>query len=423
MGGRHRRVIAQSSGKGRKSLFGLLGLRGIALGGRFVFVIFAAKYMLPQDFGRFGLLAGLALLIPVVVALEAYQVLLRRILQEPGRAPGTRRFYGLFVLAGSLVSGAIGALTLVAFGWSATEVGLGAIVLMLEHIGLEIARILANERLPMLSVLSVALRTGAWSVAMPALFFVGLIPAPWTFETVLWFWIAGAIGATLVSMPVWHLFRPHRRDLHLRRGWESLNEVLGRSRTWVLYQASLRSIETGGRFVCAWMISEAAAGRFTFISMLASLSYVAQKGVVEPIYFPRVSVREATEETQREYRRINWAVIVAGTFCSVLGLVASAWITGVAPQEIELVSFSLLCLAFACLCLAQSPHYRLYRWRHDRAIMTTAVAGGVAMVLSSVIATRFWGIAGSAAGVLLGALVLLVLKDRAARKLTVIEHG
>lgn len=411
-------MIAKDRNSTLRSLLALLALRGIALGGRFVFVIFAPKYMLPQDFGRFGLLAGLALLIPALIGLEAYQVLLRRILQEPDRAPETRRFYAVFVLAGSLVSGAIGALTLAAFGWSATEVRLGAVVLMLEHIGLETSRNLVNERLPSLSVLSVALRTGAWGVAIPALFFLGLIPAPWTFETVLWFWIAGAIGSALVSMPIWRLFRPRRRDLHLRRGWGSLHEVLGRSWTWVLYTASLRSIETGGRFVCAWMISEAAAGRFTFVSMMASLNYVAQKGVVEPIYYPRLSALDVTEDTHREFRRMNWAVIVGGTLCSVLGLAASVWITGVVPPVLEMVSFGLLCLAFACLCLAQPAHYRLYRWHNDRAIMTTAVAGGVTMVLSSVIATRFWGIVGAAGGVLLGALVLLVLKDRAARELT-----
>lgn len=410
-------MIGKSSDSTFRSLITALVLRSIALGGRFVFVIFAAKYMLPQDFGRFGLLAGLAVLIPVLVALEAYQVLLRRILQEPGRAAETRRFYAVFVLAGSLVSGAMGAVTLAAFGWSTTEIGLGAIVLMLEHIGLEISRNLANERMPALSVLSVALRTGAWGVAIPALFFIGLIPAPWTFETVLWFWIAGALAGVLVSMPIWGLFRPRRRDLHLRRGWDSLYEVLGRSWTWVLYMASLRSIETGGRFVSAWMISEAAAGRFTFVSMLASLSYVAQKGVVEPIYYPRLSALDATEDTFRKFRNINWAVIVAGTMCSVLGLAASRWITGMVPQTVEVVSFALLCLAFACLSLAQPAQYRLYRQHQDMAIMTTAVAGGVAMVLTCVIATRFWDIAGAAAGTLLGSFVLLVLKERAARKL------
>jgi O-antigen/teichoic acid export membrane protein len=410
-------MIAKRSDSTLRSLFAALALRGTALGGRFVFVIFAAKYMLPQDFGRFGLLAGLALLIPVLVGLEAYQVLLRRILQEPERAPDTRRFYAVFVLAGSLVSGAIGALTLAAFGWSATEVGLGAVVLMFEHIGLETSRNLINERLPTLAVLSVALRTGAWGVALPALFFVGLIPAPWTFETVLWFWIAGAIGAALAGMPIWRLFRPHGRDLHLRRGWGLLNEVVGRSWTWVVFTASLRVIETGGRFVCAWMISDAAAGRFTFVSMLASLSYIAQKGVVEPIYSPRLSALGATEDTHRDFRRINLAVIVGGTLCSVLGLAASVRLTGIVPPVVELVSFGLLCLAFACLSLAQPAHYRLYRWHKDRAIMTTGVAGCVAMVLSSVVATRLWGIAGAAAGVLLGALVLLLLKGRAARGL------
>ena len=400
-----------------KNILAVVALRGLALGGRFVFVIFATKYMLPQDFGRFGLLAALALIIPAMVGLEAYQVLLRRILQEPGRAPETRRFYAIFVLIGSLVSGSIGALTLAAFGWSATEVGLGAAVLMFEHIGIETCRNLINERLPALSVLSAALRNGAWGVAVPALFFAGLVPAPWSFETVLQFWIAGAIGAALVGMPIWRRFRPQRRDVYLQREWVMLKEVFGRSWMWMVYIVGLYAITTGGRFVCAWIISEAAAGRFTFISMLASLSYVAQKGVVETIYYPRLIAHDAAEGAERQFRRMNFAVIAGGTFCSVLGLASSAWLNGVFPPAAELVSFSLLCMAFALLSLSQPAHYRLYRWHKDRAITAAGVAGSAVMVLSSVVATSLWGVAGAAAGTLLGGLVLLLVKGRAVKDL------
>jgi len=294
-------------------------------------------------------------------------------------------------------------------------------LLILEHIGLETSRNLVNERLPALSVLSVALRTGAWGVAVPVLYFAGLVAAPWTFQTVLCFWIVGSAAAALAGAPIWALFRPQRRDLRVRRGIGLLKLVLDRSWTWIIYCVSLRVIETGGRFVCAWMISEAAAGRFTFVSMLASLSYIAQKGVIEPIYYPRLSALNATEETYREFRRINLIVIIGATLCSVLGMVASVALNGVVPPDSELVSFGLLCGAFAFLALAQPAHYQLYRAHKDRPIMTTAIAGCVAMVVSAVIATWLWGIAGASAGMLIGSIVLFVLKGRAARKTASIQ--
>jgi len=139
--------------------------------------------------------------------------------------------------------------------------------------------------------------------------------------------------------------------------------------------------------------------------------------VVEPFYYPRLTALDATEDTYREFRRINLIAIVGATLCSVLGLAASAWLNDVLPPESELVSFGFLCLAYACLSLSRRAHYRLYQWHKDQAIMTTGVAGCVAMVLSSVVATWLWGIAGTAAGMLIGTLVLLILKDRAARKL------
>ncbi|RDH77710.1 hypothetical protein DVS77_15205 [Mycolicibacterium moriokaense] len=409
--------MAQSFRSTVVNLLAALALRGIALGGRFVFVILATKYMLPADFGRFGLLAGLTLIIPLVVGLEAYQILLRRILQEPEQAPRTRRAYSTFVLLGSLVSGTTGALTLACFGWSATEIGLGAVVLIFEHIGMETNRNLVNEGWPALSVMSVALRTGAWGVVLPALFFVGLISAPWSFETVLSFWISGSIAAVLAGVPIWRLFRPYGRELDVRRNVRQLKQLATRSRKWIVFAASTRVIETGGRFVCAWMISEAAAGRFTFVSMLASLSYIVQQGVVEPFYYPRLTALDATEGTYREFRRINLIVIVGATSCSVLGLAASAWLNGELPPGSELVSFGFLCIAFACLTLTRPAHYRLYQWHKDEAIMTTGISGCLAMIISSILATALWGITGAAAGVMLGTLVLLILKGRAAREL------
>lgn len=414
-------MTPRKSSSTSKNLFATLVLRGTALAGRFVFVIFAAKYMLPADFGRFGLLAALALIIPAIAGLECYQVLLRRILQEPARAAETRQFYGTFILAGSLVSGVLGGLTLVAFRWTTSEICIGTAILILEYVGLESFRNLVNEHRPALSVLSVALRTGVWGVIIPMLFFFGLVPAPWTFETVLWFWMAGATAAVLVGIPLWGMFWP--RKLDLRYAWVSLKEVIDLSWVWVLYNASFRLIETGGRFVCAWLLSEVAVGRFTFVSMLASLSYVAQKGVVEPVFYPRLSTSDVTESTQRQFRRINYAVIIGGTLCSILGLAASALLNGEVPPASEVASFALLCLAFAFLSLSQPAHFRLYRSHKDKVILMTGICACVTMAVASVAATLLWGIAGAAGGTMLGALVLFVLKVRAAKRLVAAPDG
>jgi len=214
------------------------------------------------------------------------------------------------------------------------------------------------------------------------------------------------------------MFRPRRRDLRLGQGLALLREVLNRSWMWVVFNASWKVIETGGRFVCAWMISEAAAGRFTFISMIASLSYVAQKGIIEPIYAPRLSALEATEETYRAFRRANLAIILGGVLCSIAGLFASIKLNHATPPREELIGFVLLCLAFAFLSLSQPSHYRLYRRHQDRAVMVTGLAGCLAMTVSSAVLTSWWGIAGAAASTMLGALVLLMSKSWAAKKLS-----
>ena len=411
------RVITGAFGGAKRAMLAALVLRGVALGGRFIFVIFAARYMLPEDFGRFGLLMAVAVIVPAITGLESYQVLLRRILQDPARAPVTRQFYGTFALAGALISGAVSAIVLSAIGWSGVELVLGVVILVVEHLGLETFRNLINEQLPVLSVLSVAMRTGLWGVTIPALAFVGLISSPWPLETVLSFWLAGAVGGVLVGLPLWSKFWPRSRELSLRTSKALLAEIISRSWVWVTYNASWRVIETGGRFVCAWMISEAASGRFTLLSMLASLSYVAQKGVVEPVYFPRLSAVHVAEETHQEFRRVNLAVIGVGTLLSTVGLAASARLNGAVPPGSELVSFALLCGAFGLLSLSQPAHFLLYRNSKDRTIMASALAGCIVMLIVSILTTGSVGIAGTACGTMAGALVVFLWKVMSARRI------
>jgi O-antigen/teichoic acid export membrane protein len=392
------------------SLISTLLLRGIALGGRFMFVIFAAANMAPDEFGRFGLLQALAIIVSAMVGLEAYQVLLRRIQNSPPtEAAEVRRAYGLFALGAGLAAALVAFGALAAMDWRGEVLLLGVLIVAGEHIGQEAYRNLVNEGRPARAVLSVALRTGAWGVLIPVLDLAGALPGPWPLELVLLFWLGGLVLGLAASAPLWRSFLPGFRSLAQGNLSSIAREILPQCRIWLVTILAWRVVENGGRFVAAWLISEAAAGRFTLLAMLASISYVAQKGIIEPVYFPRL--------IGPEYRRSERTFALLSIGCAVAGAAAAAgawtitlWMSGETPSQTDLVAFTALVLAYGALTISQVAHFRLYRRRRDRRIMKVTAAGAMTTIFLSVALAASLGLSGVAIGTAAGALIILIGK-------------
>ena len=398
---------------------GVMLVRFVALGGRFVFVVVAVRFLSAEDLGRFGLLAGLALLIPTVTGLEANQVFLRQILQSPSSlAAATRREYSAFALLASVVSGLAGFALLALLGWPFPLALMGSLIVTAEHLGLEVYRNLISEGHPTRSVASVALRTGLWGLALAVGGYAGLLADPWALETVLGAWLVGAVFGIFLARPLWRSFKPERDQFVAWRTTGPLRSILTRSWRWVLFAISWRVVETGGRFLCVLFVSEAAAGRFTFLSIIASLSYVAQRGVVEPIYYPRLVEQSGSENVYRRFAQVNIGVVLGATACSIAGLWVATELSGDGLPDAELLAFGLLCLAFASLSLTQSAHYQLFRAHADRAIMWSAIAGSLTTIFCGIPLSKLWGVQGAAASVLLGSLALTTLRTSLARGLS-----
>lgn len=394
----------------RDSLISTLLLRGIALGGRFIFIIFAAKNMAPDEFGRFGLLQALAVIVSAMVGLEAYQVLLRRVQNSPpAEATQMRRAYGLFALVAGLAAALVAVAALAAMGWREEILLLGVLIVAGEHVGQEAYRNLVNEHRPALAVLSVALRTGAWGVLIPALDLAGMLPRPWPLELVLTFWLGGVGLGLCASAPLWKSFLPGLWNLGGSSVAATAREVLAQCRLWLVTILSWRIVENGGRFVAAWLISEAAAGRFTLFAMLASISYVAQKGIVEPVYFPRL-IGPEHRQSEKTFAMLSIGCAVAGAAAAAGAWAITLWMSREIPSGTDIAAFAALVVGYAALTLSQVPHFHLYRQHRDRRIMTVTVAAAAIATLLSFFLGYQIGLVGVAIGTAAGALTILLGK-------------
>jgi O-antigen/teichoic acid export membrane protein len=388
-------------------------LRLLSLGGKFVFLLLAASAMPEDDFGRVGVVLATAVLVIAVVGLEGYQTLLRLIVQSDTK-PAVRAFYLYFAVIGAVLSGLLAALVFLSYGWEAQLVVLSAAVVAFEHLNIEVCRMLIGEGRSTLSILAMSARTGLWAVALPILSFAGVLTFQWSQSLVLTTWLLCSILGLACGLPLVRLYtaaRVERRDMQNMYG-----KLLRASVIWVAVIFAWRALENGGRLVVAYFLGDAPSGRFTLLATIASLGLVAVKGILEPMYFPKIIGADG----EKELRRFTQATMVL-LVGSVAGTVIMGQVYNLAVSQrlivgVEWSVLAVLVAAFSTMCVSQIWHFALYRNGRDYAILWSNVAGGGIGIAAAVGLTKPFGMLGTAWGLMLGAGLMCLSKWRLSRK-------
>lgn len=390
-------------------------LRLSALGGKFLFIMYAAAVMPAEDFGRVGIVLAISTLITAAMGLEAYQVLLRKIIQG-GEQDQTlaRGFYIRFAFCGSLLSGCIAAISFFLYGWDTTLVALAAAVVIADHLNTEICRILIGEGRSTLSIMAMSARTGAWAILLPVVTVSGLIPPHWSASLVLTTWLLCSLIGLLCLAPIAKLYLHTAPNAKSYRGL--LTDILSSASTWLAVALTWRALETGGRLIVAQADGDAASGRFTLISTIASFALVAIKGILEPIYFPKIVGPDGHSELQK-FKRATLLLLpltICGTFAASLVYNLNARHSPISGNE--WIALVVLVVGFSAMCLSQVWHYQLYRAKLDGAILRANLYAAAIGVSIAIVLSQWWSILGTAIGLAIGSIVLLILKARVMHK-------
>ena len=176
-----------------------IGLRGGTLALKFVLLFSLARLLEPADVGMYGLLAATVLFTAGVAGL-GYSLYATRELAaaDPGLRTPIIRDHALFCI---LAYGVVGPLSLVLFltdtlPW--TMAGWFFVLLVLEHAGVEMERILVAASRQLVASVVLFLRNGAWVVVAVPLLWTD--PTLRTLDVVLVAWGIGAALAGLVGL-------------------------------------------------------------------------------------------------------------------------------------------------------------------------------------------------------------------------------
>lgn len=359
-----------------------------------------------QDhFGRVGMVMATAMLCVALVGVEAYQTLLRKIIQgDTEEKEYTRAFYIRFAICGAIVSGLLSSIVFFLYGWQPSLIALGATVVAAEHLNIEVCRLLITEGRSTLSTLALALRTGVWAVLLPLLTLSGVIPGGWSEEFVLRWWLACSLAGLCCFAP--ELQKYATASISVGRYRPIIVGVLRASRVWVVITLSWRLLENGGRLAVAAILGEAQSGRFTLIATLASLSLVATKGILEPIYFSRI-LRAGGNKAMLEFRAATVTTVTVAAIGSWICLqLFNHFSENIQIGGEELLCFWALNAAFALMSLSQIWHFSLYRHKKDRELLLASIGAALICLFTVIPLGNSYQIVGVAASILLGALTL-----------------
>ena len=391
-------------------LVSLLGfsVRMLGLAGRFVFIFVAATWMTSADFGVYGLIATATFLILQVVGLEAYQVTLRNVASkaEIEIEKDERGHYGNFVLLSSVLAFVVGYLFAWSFGWPIYVSLLCAAIVSSEYVGTEVYRILIAENHAVAAMFSIGIRYIPWNFGFPIASYVGLIETPWPLEWVLGVWLASSLAGVFFALPF--LTRYISRPSYRFKTWYT--QALQRAPRWVTIAMCGRFLENGVRIVPGLLVGEEEAGRFIFFATLASVGATGLKTAIEPFFYVQLVQPPDPTEARHKFAMVSMIWLVIGAVVSV----ASLWVLEYFNQrEIfaeDRVLLGYLILGASALALSQVPHFGLFAARKDDAILWTSAATLAVSVALSFLLTMTWGTLGTAASVLVGALLLGGLK-------------
>lgn len=171
----------------------IMGLRGLSLAAKFALTLFIAKFIGFETLGVYGLVAGAAVIFPVVASLGLSRVLSRNaVSQQLGEVTlMLRRYWGIQTAIYGVIS-----FVALWIGIYFDQLGFTSIVIaivFLEHVNGDLFVLLNHLLQPRLANVLMFVRTAGWISIYMLLAF--LFPALRNLDTLLAFWVGGGLLA------------------------------------------------------------------------------------------------------------------------------------------------------------------------------------------------------------------------------------
>jgi O-antigen/teichoic acid export membrane protein len=375
-------------------------MRVASMGGKFILTLVGVKAFSPHEFGRFGLIAAGVWIGVMIAGLEVASVLLRDLVTSgPSEARRLRGFFLTYAGAAAISAAVLAGLIACLAGFGTRVSVLVACIMGLEYVGQELTRLLIAANRQLRGSITMFCRGGLWSYALVVGTFTSQGPVHWSLSLVLSAWVVGDLLALIPGLIVLELV-----------DWESgmigevalmLPRLLRRAAPFLVSTVGFQLLLSGGRFFVAFFESEAASGRFTLVSTIASLNLILVKGICEHIFFAKV-VGNDRDKHWGEFKASVFATTAISSLGTLIAVPVYSRLMGKALSSTEAWALAVLLFGHVALCTSVISKFRLYSAGRDRDLMQTTAQAVVVFMLASLALTPSFGLMGAAVGMALG---------------------
>jgi O-antigen/teichoic acid export membrane protein len=376
-------------------------LQGLTLLSKATMMVGLAKYLSVGDVGAFGLFFATVNLAMYAVGLDFYAFSTREILKVSGgelarmvRSQAALHLVSYAIALPLLVLGLFAAASLQPMklaGWF-------CILLVLEHLGQELQRLLITLGRSTNAAASLFLRQGLWGVAVPLV--MAFDPARRNLETLWWGWsLCEAAGLLLGLWFVRDLAWDEARKLPIDWPWVRMG-IRG-ALPFLTATIALVAMRTIDRYVLKYYWGDEAVGVLTFFLFIRNaIQGLIDSGVVF-ILQPRIVAAHQSNKLD-EYARLMRNLLLS-VFAAAAGLSAIAallihpvlLVIGRVEYGKHMTAFWSVLALTVVAAVSDVPHVGLYARHFDRAIIAAAVVGLVTALAANLLLVPAIGIVGS----------------------------
>jgi O-antigen/teichoic acid export membrane protein len=354
-----------------------LGLRGVTLCTRFLFVFFLARYLAPAAVGYYGLFTATVGYALYCVGLDFHIYNMRELL----RAPHEQR--GRLIRDQAVLTAGLYALLLpVAFilpasaGWPPGLAYWFLPILVLEHVNQEISRILIALSDQVGASVLLFVRQGSWALLVVAV--MAWDPVTRQLQDVMAGW--GAAGVVAAALGMWKIARVRMSGWRSAIDWGWIRRGVRISVAFLSATLALRALQIVDRYWLKALVDIEAVGAYVLFTGIASTLMVFLDAGIFAFSYPELIQLHHQGRHEALRHRLRTMLVHTLLLSAVFSLVSwaalpqlLAWIHNpVYTRYLWLYPWVLS--ATVLYGVGMVPHYALYSNGVDRPIIRSHIA-------------------------------------------------
>jgi len=393
-----------------------IGLRGLTLTTRFLFIFFLAKYLDPSMVGYYGLFTVTVGYAMYFVGLDFYTYVSREIVKTPPEQRG-QLLKGQMTLSGLLylVFTPIGLLLILKSGWPLYLVWWFLPILLLEHFNQEVSRLLIALSQQLTSSVILFVRQGSWAIAIIALMYLETDTR--NLRTVMWLWASAGVVSACIG--IWKIKQLKTQGWQLPVNWAWIKQGIAVSTAFLIATLALRGIQTFDRYWLEAIGSIEIVGAYVLLIGIASTLLTFLDAAVFAFAYPnliQLNHQNNHTEAKKQVQVLLTQTIVLCAFFSAVSMALMPYLLDWINNPIYQGAahwYPWLLLAMVINAISMVPHYALYARGIDKPIICSHIAALLGFVVVNLISTNAFGSTAILLGLNSAFLIILVWKGLA----------